>query len=108
MRASALLPRLGTVHRHHCIQHQVLQFKGLDQLRVPYQGRVGRFEVLELRKALINEGAAFFQGLAGTENGCVVLHDALHVEADGGGGLGAAGEADAVEVGDGGFAGVFG
>jgi hypothetical protein len=43
---SGLLPRLGAVDGLHGVQHQILQFKGFDQVGVPHHAAIVHLDIV--------------------------------------------------------------
>src|SRR3546814_19864233 len=62
-----------------------------SDLRVPDHRAVGDAHVIEAATGLPQVARALLQRFAGPENGGVILHDLLHLEADLGGRAGAVG-----------------
>ena len=103
---TALLALLGTVHGGGGIAQKIAQLESLDEVGVPDQRLVGNLDVVELLHDLVNLALALGKELGGTVDGGMLLHDGLHLATDLGGGGGALGVSELVEVGDGFHAGI--
>ena len=98
---TGLLAGTGRVHGLGSAGQQVLELKGLDEIRVPDHAAVSDTDILEGAKDLVNLLNTLIQRGLGTEDGSIVLHDLLHVQAQVSSRDGASGVTKLVQVGNG-------
>src|SRR5258706_803843 len=79
--AAALLAILRRVHGRDGLPQQIVEFKGLDEIGVPYQRTIRDLHVRKGGEHLRELAPAVAQGFAGAKYRGVALHDALHVQA---------------------------
>src|SRR6516164_2433666 len=85
VRAAALGAVLRRVQGDNCLLQQVLQLERLGKVAVPDHRTVRDAEIGEAMRDDIDPAYPFPQYLGSTKNRAIVLHHALHIEADLGG-----------------------
>ncbi|EJK57810.1 hypothetical protein THAOC_22107, partial [Thalassiosira oceanica] len=100
VRAPALLPPVGRVHRRGGRGEEVAKLERLDQVRVPDEAAVGDLDVVDLLDNLVDLRGALGEGRLGPVHGRLVLHYVLHLRPDLGRGYRPVGVAELVELGD--------
>ena len=82
MRAAAFLTVVCTFNRANSLPHEVIKLKRFDKIGVPDQAAVGDMNVSQPLIYLLHFGHALFQQSRVAENRGVLLHRALHLQAD--------------------------
>lgn len=106
MSTTRLLTRLSSHNSHLGIGQQVLQLQSFHQIRVPDRRLVHDLDVLELLVDFLHLVDTVLQDGTVAEHSSMMLHGLLHLQAQIGGGDGAIGVAQLVQVGHRGLAGV--
>src|SRR5881394_1241132 len=100
MSAAAFGAVLGRMQGHDRLLQQVLQFEGFHQIAIPDHRAVGDCEIAKALRDAVDLADAVAQHVGGAEHRAIVLHRALHLDADLGGFPAAFRVADAVEPSD--------
>lgn len=79
VRASGLLSILGSEHGHLCLDHEVFELQGFNQVCVPDVTAVGDADVGNALGGIMEGRAALLKIVLTAENGSVLLHSLLHV-----------------------------
>ena len=82
MGAAAFLAVVCAFNCTHRLRHEVIELKRFDKVSVPDQAAVGHMNVSQTLVYLLHFGHAIFQQGSVAENRGVLLHRALHLQAD--------------------------
>ena len=99
MGAATFLARFCPVNRTYGVCHQVFEFQRFHQIGIPDQRTVGDLDVRQFLPDFGNALAAVFKRFLRAEHGGVFLHGALHLFAQLGSRLRAAGITQTIETG---------
>ena len=100
VRTARFLSGLSAIDGLDSIKHQILELKGLDQVRVPDQATIRNLDVMKGWPKFRHFLTAFRQHGPGAENGSVILHSFLHLKAELSSSYGTISEAKFVQVGN--------
>ena len=82
MRTSGFFPIFGSEHSHLCLDHEVLKFHGLNQVRVPDVAAIADTEVTHNLRIVVQRVASFFQVVLSSEHCSILLHCLLHAKSN--------------------------
>lgn len=80
---TGFLSSAGRLHGHSSVDHQVLELERFNQVSVPDHSSVVDLHVLHVVVDFLGHLATVLEGLGGSEDGGVVLHDFLHLSSKG-------------------------
>jgi len=71
---------LSGKHSHLCLDYEVIEFHGLNQISVPDVTSVTDSNILHFLRDLVQFVAALFEVVLSSEDSSILLHSSLHLE----------------------------